>query len=189
MMRLGMFLLIAYFATGFKKELEIEKNLSRTDPLTGLMNARCFYEVADIERGRAVRFNRPLTIAYIDIDNFKQVNDTYGHSVGDDFLCAVANVFKECVRNYDIVARLGGDEFAVIFPETSEATAKPAVERIQTQLSNEAHKRADFVTFSIGVVTYNQLAYTVNEIIKEADHSMYAVKKKGKNAINYKVVG
>lgn len=118
-MRLGVFACITYFAAGFKKELETGKTLSREDPLTGVLNSWYFYELVDIERSRAVRFDRPLTIAYIDLDNFKQVNDSLGHLAGDRLLCLIAKTIKQNIRSYDVAARLGGDEFAIMLPETA----------------------------------------------------------------------
>ncbi|HTC77354.1 MAG TPA: diguanylate cyclase, partial [Terriglobales bacterium] len=98
--------------------LAAEKELSRSDPLTGLPNRRAFYEVALAEADRARRYRHPLSLAYLDVDNFKQVNDDYGHDAGDELLVRVAEVLRRNLRNNDIVARLGGDEFAMLLPET-----------------------------------------------------------------------
>jgi len=162
-MRLGVFVCIAYFAAGFRRELDVGKILSRTDSLTGVLNARYFNELVTVEVGRAVRFNRPVTIAYIDIDNFKQVNDEFGHSEGDALLCLIAKTVKQNIRGYDIVARFGGDEFVILFPETSQEQAAAAVEKIKGHLTKAVRKYAKIISFSIGVVTYNKLAYDVNE--------------------------
>ncbi len=188
MMRLGVFICVAYFAGSFKKELEAGKILSRTDSLTGAFNARYFNELVAVEVGRAVRFNRPVTIAYIDVDNFKRVNDKFGHSEGDDLLCLVARTIKQSIRGYDILARVGGDEFVILFPETSQEKAAAAVEKVKGRLTKAVRKYTKLISFSIGVVTYNKLAYDVNEMIKKADASMYSVKRKGKDSIKYSVV-
>lgn len=117
-MRLGFFLMAAYFLAAIRKLLAHVTELSRRDPLTGVANGRYFSELVSVEINRSFRFNRPLTLAYMDIDNFKQINDSLGHSTGDDLLHLVAETIKKNVRSIDIIARLGGDEFAILLPET-----------------------------------------------------------------------
>jgi predicted signal transduction protein with EAL and GGDEF domain len=123
-MRLGFFLTFTYLLTTIKRLLEHKTDLSQKDSLTGVANGRYFTELANIEINRPVRFNHPLTIAYIDIDNFKQVNDVSGHSTGDRLLNSVAETIKKNIRSIDIVARLGGDEFSILMPEAGAGTGK-----------------------------------------------------------------
>jgi predicted signal transduction protein with EAL and GGDEF domain len=103
-----------------------EINLSRRDPLTGLLNRRGFMEAVITETHRMVRHRRPLTIAYIDVDNFKLMNDRYGHEAGDEFLTGLGRNMAARLRITDCLARVGGDEFAILLPETDEAAARRA---------------------------------------------------------------
>jgi predicted signal transduction protein with EAL and GGDEF domain len=109
--RLSTFLIITFLLSAFKKGIEHEKELARTDSLTGVANRRYFFELADMEINRARRYKHPFTVVWIDLDNFKTVNDHFGHSTGDALLRSVANTLQKNIRATDIVARLGGDEF------------------------------------------------------------------------------
>lgn len=185
-MRLGFFLMAAFSLSEIKKLLENEQTFARIDFLTGIANSRDFYEMAKIEIDRSVRFGRPFTIAYLDIDNFKQVNDMLGHSQGDNLLQSVAKTIKENIRAIDIVSRLGGDEFAILFPETNEENAKTAINKMQKHLLDIVKNNNWPVTFSIGAVTCYK-SCDLNELIREADNLMYAVKESGKNRVEYKI--
>ena len=182
--RLGFFLITAILVS----KLDIEQAFARTDFLTRVSNSRVFYESAKIESDRVARFHRPLTIAYIDVDNFKQVNDLFGHSQGNNLLKSIAKVIKSNARSIDIISRLGGDEFAILFPETNEVNAKAAINKVQEALLDMVKNKNWPITFSIGVVTCYKLC-DVDELIKEADTLMYTVKKSGKNGIAYKIHG
>ena len=188
-MRLGFFLIISYLVTATKKSLAFEKDLARIDTLTKIENGRGFLEKANLEIDRALRFNHPLTIAYLDIDNFKKVNDAFGHSAGDDLLSTVADTIKENVRTADIVARLGGDEFAIILIEAGEKEAKTAIDKVYKGLTKIVKKNKYPVSFSVGVITYNKMQHEIDDMINNADELMYSVKKHGKNMVKYKVVG
>ena len=170
-----------------KKALEREKVLSRTDRLTGATSVDFFYEVLQAEIYRFQRYQRPFTLAYIDLDNFKIVNDRFGHSVGDMVLRSVVSQARNVLRKTDIVARLGGDEFAILFPETDQKTAQALIPRIQQGLLAEMKKSNWQVTFSIGAITFLATPGTINDLIKMADDLMYTVKNDGKNAIGYSV--
>jgi len=186
------FILLAYFLitvfslSEIKKLLENEQKSARTDFLTGAANSRAFYESARMEMERASRFNHPLTLAYIDIDNFKQVNDSLGHTHGDSLLQSVAQTIKNNIRSIDLLARLGGDEFAVLFPETGEQNAKTALEKVQKEIMGVVRKNNWPVTFSIGAVTCYKFC-DIDKLIKQADALMYIVKESGKNRIEYKI--
>ena len=184
--RLGFFFMAAFSLSAIKKLLVNEQSFSRIDFLTGITNSRAFYEFAQIEIDRSVRFSRPITIAYIDIDNFKQVNDTLGHSQGNNLLHAIAKTIKANIRSIDIVSRLGGDEFAILFPETNEVDAKTAVNKVREELLGLVKNNNWPVTFSIGVVTCYK-SCNLDEFIREADNLMYTVKRSGKNRIEYKI--
>ncbi len=163
--------------------LEQEKRLSRIDPLTGLANRRAFYEGAEVERARSVRYVRNLSMAYIDLDNFKHVNDQFGHEMGDQLLVVVANILRSGLRQSDMAARLGGDEFAVILPETDHLGACRATSKLHELLTQAMQDNDWPVTFSMGVVTFESLPATTEEMIQKADELMYTVKHSGKNRI------
>lgn len=187
-MRLGFFMMAAFTVTEIRYLLAREHALARTDSLTGIANSREFYELTESEIKRAARFKRPFTIAYIDIDNFKTVNDTLGHSQGDILLQTVAAAISGNIRAIDIAARLGGDEFAVFFPETDEINGRTAVDKIHRELTKVTRPQNWPVTFSIGAVTCYKDC-NLDELIKEADNLMYSVKDSGKNRIEFKTHG
>ncbi|MBU0533852.1 MAG: GGDEF domain-containing protein [Candidatus Omnitrophica bacterium] len=185
-MRLGFFFIITFFVANIKDLLEKEHLSARIDFLTEVNNSRAFYELAKTEINRVSRFPSPFTIAYIDIDNFKKVNDILGHNSGDELLHSLANNLKNNTRSIDIIGRLGGDEFAVFMPETNEEQAKTAINKIHKYLSEAVQSNKWPISFSIGVITCFR-ACKLEELIKEADNLMYSVKKDGKNGIKYKI--
>ncbi len=157
------------------------------DDLTTAVNRRAFQDVATSEMQRLRRHQRPLTIGYIDVDNFKVVNDTLGHSVGDLLLKTVVSTLGAHLRMVDTVARLGGDEFAVLLPETDRDAAQVVIDRLCHFLLMEMRRHDWPVTFSIGVVTYYEAPYSIDELIGIADTVMYGVKNNQKDAITYTV--
>lgn len=156
-----------------------ERVWSRADTLTGIPNRRAFLESLEAEKDRARRYLRPLTLAYIDLDRFKDVNDSFGHKAGDTLLGSVASVLKQGIRTADVVARLGGDEFAVMLPETDGAAAITVLSKLHLLL-NSAMKQANWpVTFSIGMVTFQPPPQSVEAIVDAADEAMYCAKQSG----------
>ena len=184
--RLGFFVVVTLLLPALK-ELDREKEIARTDYLTGVSNRRSFFEIAQRELDRTQRYKQPFTLAYIDLDGFKTVNDQWGHRVGDKLLCVVVNQAKKCLRKTDTIARLGGDEFMLLLPETDQVESHIIVSRIQLALLHEMQRNNWPVTFSIGVLTCRQAQVTTDELIKKADELMYSVKKNGKNAVAYEV--
>jgi diguanylate cyclase (GGDEF)-like protein len=182
-LRLIVFLAITWVTYELKISLESQKTLARTDPLTGIVNRRAFLEMANIELRRALRFRHPLTLIYIDLDNFKNVNDRFGHSTGDVLLRSVANLINQNIREVDIFGRMGGDEFCIFLSETEQASAHTIATKLQNKLLDLVRKNCWPATFSIGVVTYSKTPISVEEMIKEADRQMYSAKEKGKNKI------
>ena len=159
-----------------------ERTLSRHDHLTGLANRRCFIE--SVTQGLVLnrRNKRPISMAYIDLDNFKQVNDRLGHPGGDALLRQCAALIANCVRASDIVARLGGDEFAIFLPETDAASATAMIERIRTTIEIAPDFHTLQVTASIGLVCEDPCASEIDTLLSKADLLMYEIKRGGKNA-------
>jgi len=184
--RLGFFLL-PVFMIRLNRALQHEQELARTDFLTGVLNARFFHELAQMEINRSVRYKRPFTIAFIDVDNFKTINDTFGHTTGDTVLRAIAMHMKAHLRKTDIVARVGGDEFVVLLPETNSQTAPVVISNMQRALLNEMNENGWSVTFSTGVLTLSAPRLSVDEMLGRADQLMYIVKNSGKNNIQYAI--
>ncbi|MEA5115357.1 MAG: GGDEF domain-containing protein [Geobacteraceae bacterium] len=185
---LGYFLIFMYGLHKMKSTLEREKLYARTDYLTEAFNSRAFGEYADSEINRSRRFGRQLTIAYLDLDDFKLINDEFGHKAGDELLCLVARTIKGNLRKNDIVARIGGDEFAVLLPETTSEQAKTAIDKVLEKLSHAMLIHRTSVTFSIGVATFLRPPSSVDEMIGIADSIMYSSKTEGKNHTKYAVI-
>jgi diguanylate cyclase (GGDEF)-like protein len=180
--RLAIFILVTELLPALK-ELEREKELARVDPLTGAANRRSFFEVAQRELDRVQRTKHPFSIVYFDLDDFKVVNDRWGHKVGDKCLCVVANQVRRIIRKTDMLARLGGDEFVLLLPEANQVAAQVVISRVQHDLMDEMQRNSWPVTFSIGILTCLQSQMTADELVRKADDLMYSVKKKGKNGI------
>jgi diguanylate cyclase (GGDEF)-like protein len=184
--RLGFFIITVYLLTALRRALEHERELGRVDSMTGVFNYRYFSVLLQMDIDRARRYQYPITVAYIDLDNFKVINDRFGHSTGDLVLRNVADHIKENLRNTDIFARLGGDEFGILLPQTDQESAETVLTRIQSGLLQEMRQRGWPVTFSIGVISCLEAPSSVDEVINRADDLIYSVKKDGKNAIAYK---
>jgi diguanylate cyclase (GGDEF)-like protein len=181
--RLGAFLFVTYFVSALRRSLEQERQAARTDALTGALNRRSFFEAAEMEIKRARRHRHPFTVAYLDIDDFKELNDRFGHSAGDAALRALTDTLRGGVREIDSVARLGGDEFVLLMPETDDAAARSVVTRVRECLTRVAAENGWPISFSVGVVTWTTPPRTVDMMIKQADDTMYEVKNTGKNRI------
>ncbi|RKZ07599.1 hypothetical protein DRQ25_11185 [Candidatus Fermentibacteria bacterium] len=151
------------------------------DPLTGVHNRLYFDEAIEREVDRARRYNHSIGIVMIDIDNFKEVNDRFGHQKGDEVLCAVAGKLQEVVRKADSVIRYGGDEFLLILPETGSGTCQ-IVERLRADLNDlpEISSIVNFpVTLSIGSAIWEPgEGISIHRILMKADNLMYQSKKK-----------
>lgn len=187
--RLVLFVVLVELIAAQRRQLRAEQVRAGTDALTGCHNTRAFYEHAHREIDRARRYHHPFSVAYIDFDNFKHINDAYGHAAGDVLLRRAAAVMRECTRDTDVVARLGGDEFVVLFVETGETAARRAAGELQQRLNKQMEDAGWPVTLSIGLVTYETPPVEVREMLNEADQLMYAVKRHGKNSIEHAVVG
>lgn len=185
--RLGFFLTTVLVLAGLRDALEREKTWARLDPLTGLANGRSFRELLLDEAIRSRRYAHPLSLAYIDLDDFKTVNDQLGHAAGDDLLRDVGALLRTTSRTSDTPARLAGDEFALLMPETGPDVSRIAVERIRDRLNELMRTRGWKVTSSIGLVTYVVPPESVDTMLKAADALMYSAKQQGKNAVSARV--
>jgi diguanylate cyclase (GGDEF)-like protein len=184
----GIFTLSCSLVSRLRQALAREHALARTDPITGAANGRTFYERVDSEARRGQRSGRPLTLAYLDVDNFKEVNDRLGHPAGDELLREVALVIREQSRTGDLAARLGGDEFALLLPETDAAGAAAMLGRLRETLLRRVAARKWPVTFSIGAATFPRPASDVDELVGVADRLMYRAKHGGKDRLVHEVV-
>jgi diguanylate cyclase (GGDEF)-like protein len=181
------FFVMATFFLPLLQALEREKELARRDYLTGAANRLFFVESIQGELVRSQRYDRPFTIVFADIDNFKAVNDRFGHAVGDELLRAVVARATANLRKSDLVARMGGDEFAFFMPETTPEAAKAAVTKLQSALLDEMLQKGWPVTLSIGALTCLAMPPTIDDVMKRVDDLMYAAKKQGKNQAAFDV--
>ncbi len=184
-MRLAIFLLIALLLAAFRGLLHTEALAAKTDHLTGALNRLGFQERFAEEYARSARFNRAFSLAYLDIDNFKHVNDTLGHATGDRALMSVAGTLKANLRVTDAVARLGGDEFAVLFPETGSAAVREAFGHVHQRLLEAMQERDWPLSFSIGVVSFESVPENLDQALAATDELMYSIKRSTKNNVIY----
>lgn len=186
LLNLGMFAFFTFIFTEVRTLYDREQSLSLHDSLTGLLNRRALVGTLALENRRMHRHHHPLTLAYIDLDDFKHVNDRFGHDVGDKLLRTLADAMKNTVRSTDFVARLGGDEFVVLLPETGQEAAKSAIAKLREKLLQESRDLDHPVTFSIGTVTFPTPLATAADMIRASDEAMYAAKQRGKNTVEYR---
>jgi GGDEF domain-containing protein len=165
LVELGFFVVVAVTLARLRSTTERWSVLARTDLLTGVYNRRAFLELAELELARAQRYQRFLSLAFLDIDDFKQVNDRGGHQEGDRLLARVADTLRRNVRAFDIVARFGGDEFVLLLPETND---------------EDWH-----VGFSIGAVTIEGPYATLDRLLQQADRLLYQAKHAGKGRLRH----
>ena len=184
---LGFFIIVALLLSKLRQLFDSEQNLSQTDHLTGIVNRRAFLQILTKEILRQGRNNQPLTLAYIDLDNFKDINDNFGHAKGDFLLQLVTSTFKQNLRRTDIIARLGGDEFAILLPDMDQLAAQAVIPMLQEHFRNKTNQHRLEVTLSIGVLTCLEPPKSADEMITLADSLMYEVKKNGKNGVRYAV--
>ncbi|HUX34888.1 MAG TPA: GGDEF domain-containing protein [Gemmatimonadaceae bacterium] len=185
LIRLGFFVIVTLLLAALRQAHEAEHRLARTDGLTGLLNTRHFLELADTELSRARRYGFPFSLAYVDLDNFKSMNDRFGHAAGDELLAAVGRHLAESLRRTDVVARLGGDEFAILLPQTDAEPARVAITKLHETLTAEMARHDWPVAFSIGVMNFTTAPASVAEVIASADRLMYGVKAAGKGGVTF----
>ena len=187
LIRFGFYGVVTILLAELRNALEEEHLLANTDPLTGALNRRSFNEIAEKKMIVAEVNKRPYTLVYIDLDNFKTINDQLGHAIGDLVLKTVVDTIRKQIRITDFLARLGGDEFAVLLTDIGEEGARRIVQRLQQALLEKMKMHAWEITFSIGVLTFLTMPESVDEMVSLTDGLMYEVKVGGKNAIKYSV--
>lgn len=184
---LAFFLFVNHLLVQLRVTLKNLEKLARTDNLTGLTNRGFFLDIVNNEIEKSRRHQEPLTLAYIDVDNFKEINDRFGHNFGDRLLQLVAKTTTKTIRKIDVIARIGGDEFAILLPRTDYEAAEIVLKRFQKALLCSMEQENLSVTFSIGAITFEKPPLSVNEIIEIADNLMYSAKKKGKNLLQHEL--
>jgi diguanylate cyclase (GGDEF)-like protein len=181
-------MIMSLLFSALKKNLDEEHTLARIDPLTGAFNRRSFFEFAESEINRSRRHKHPFAVAYIDLDNFKEINDSFGHHIGDEVLVSVVTAIKSNIRDYEIISRFGGDEFVILLPETDEEAALSFLSKIHSLLQQTMDKNQWQIGISIGSIIYITAPPGVDEIIRRTDELMYSVKRSGKNRLLHTVV-
>ena len=174
------FLTVSMLVAVLCERLVREESLSRTDVLTGLANRHAFLERADQALMLCRRNARPASLAYIDLDNFKNANDRFGHAFGDALLRRCAAVIAATIRGTDVAARIGGDEFVILFPDTARDEATSVIARLVATIGTLAEFHAASVTASVGLVDDPCARVSVVDLIGMADAEMYLVKQRGK---------
>jgi diguanylate cyclase (GGDEF)-like protein len=178
--RLARFADLVSLAISNAQTLETLARQASTDPVTGLANHRTFHERLAEEVGRALRYDHALTVAVIDIDHFKQVNDRYGHQTGDRVLAEVARQLAEQTRTGDLIARVGGEEFAWLMPETDEAGGAAAADRARRAIASLELDGAAPITVSAGVCALKG-RLEPGELMRRADEALYTAKESGRD--------
>ncbi|MCW8935400.1 MAG: GGDEF domain-containing protein [Gammaproteobacteria bacterium] len=165
---------------------KVAEELAYKDELTRLNNRRAFFEQGNRAFKQAERYGHPISIVMMDLDRFKKVNDTYGHSAGDKVLQELSNLMSNMMREIDIIARMGGEEFAYLLPETGHTEATNLTERIRKEIENaNIHFDDEIIkiTASFGICTYTSTTKneTLESLLSKADDALYAAKRNGRN--------
>ena len=166
---------------------ELER-MAITDPLTGLFNRRYFFEVAQKEFLKSIRYNRPLSVVLFDIDMFKSINDTYGHLAGDQILAQIGVILTQKERETDLSARYGGEEFVLLLPETDCEGARNTAERLRSLLETspiyyENHKIQFTASFGVAGIGNRDYPETFDYLILQADKALYEAKRISRNTV------
>lgn len=184
-MHAGSFSAAAFIVGLLGTAMRSESRRAHYDSLTEAANASRFHECAQGELAQGERHGQPVTVAFIDIDDFKSLNDGHGHLAGDEALRSLAELMRGELRGSDMVGRLGGDEFGILLPDTSAETARSVLERIRLSIDTFASSKGWPISASIGATCVSEAAFGVpaDTIIKQADSLMYRVKSEGKNGV------
>ena len=183
------FLLLSILLSSLQEALGRERAAARGDALTRLANRRAFFELAEAEIQRAARYGGRFSVIYMDLDDFKRVNDRDGHQTGDRLLVLVADTLRKTLRANDIVARMGGDEFIILLPETGSEDTRAVFKKLGSRLADVMRRGRWPVTVSAGAVTFEKAPQSVDQLIKSVDELMYAAKTSGKNRLEMRIIG
>ena len=184
-MTLGFLLVAAILLSRLRQSIRNEETLSRNDVVTTAVNSKYFSEVLQIEIERAKRYKRHFTLLYINIDNFKKVNDAFGRKAGDAALWHYVVSIANTLRKTDVIGRLGGDEFGCLMPETGYDAAISVITRLWSDLEKEISVHKWPITFSMGAVTFTVAPEKSDDAIKMAEELMYYVKQHGKKGVRH----
>lgn len=167
----------------FKAYLDVCEEAAFTDHLTGLANRRRFERQLDREVNRTLRYERPFTLLMLDIDNFKLVNDNFGHNAGDEAIRRLSRALQEGTRGIDLAARIGGEEFAILLVETSKEGAFEVAERLRVSIRNTPIPLVGRITASFGIAECPSSGQTATELLKAADTALYEAKRGGRDKV------
>jgi len=185
---LGFFLVSAVLLASLHRSLGRERKLARTDYLTGILNSRAFHEQANIEIARAKRSQKPFTIAYFDLANFKEIYYRFGQAEAEKVLRFIGRELSRYLRVTDVIGRMGGEDFIILFSETDQQNATSVIARLYSLLTAEIHKKKWPIMISMGVLTCNETAIELDKVLNEMDKMMYGAKRSGKSQITYRVM-
>jgi diguanylate cyclase (GGDEF)-like protein len=178
---LGLFLLCAFAFGTMKNALDREQALSQTDQLTGVASRRAFFDRLELEIERSRRDGSTMTLAYVDLDDFKVVNDRLGHAAGDAVLRRTAQQMLYWLRATDFVARIGGDEFVILLPRTDAAAGRRLLTELSSRLLDATE--VEVVSLSVGAICFGPTEEDIDELLGRADAQMYRVKSEGKRGV------
>jgi diguanylate cyclase (GGDEF)-like protein len=185
LVRAAIFVIVADLLAALHTQLTSARLMARIDALTGTANRRAFDEQLEHALALSARLGHPLTLAYLDLDDLKRLNDREGHAAGDRALMVVGRTLGEAMRRTDTVARLGGDEFALLLPDTDRAGAESVIQKARRALDAALHAERLGVSCSIGAVTFATPPPRAVDALRAADDLMYEVKARGKNAVAF----
>lgn len=180
------FSVVARDVSDRKKMEDRLRRMAATDPLTGVANRRRFYELAEAEAQRWKRYGGRLSLALIDVDNFKQLNDAHGHLAGDEALRTLARLAEHDLRHIDLLGRLGGEEFGILLPGTRLADACQAAQRLRSRVEGSTlsmERKPVRFTISVGVAEMKEPMEKINDLVRQADAALYRAKAQGRNRV------
>lgn len=180
-MHLAYYVLVVLASNYLKNALDTTRRMAARDPLTGLLNSREFYRLAAIEFLLLRRHSQPVAIAFLDLDNFKLINDRYGHQAGDELIQLVSQTIAGSLRRTDLLARVGGDEFAILLPGADVHSTSLVAHKIQSDLAAATQERGYLISFSMGALAFASPPSDFQKALRQADALMYQAKARGKN--------
>jgi diguanylate cyclase (GGDEF)-like protein len=189
LLNLAFMWVVAFLLATLRDQIERAQTLARSDSLTGVFNRRAFLECLRTHLGLAERDGKPTTLAYVDLDDFKRINDSLGHEAGDEALRLVAVALRESIRHTDIVARLGGDEFGLLLVGADQVGAVGVIAKVRHAVWQLSQRKRIAITCSIGCLTFEAPPPTPSTALRAADALMYRVKRRGKNGVAFELFG